>query len=107
MADAETTTQGNQLDRLMLLLDPGKSSVSDENALYRGDLIAICERASWMPERLTDAYVAVEGAEADAARARRLAEWKRVVAADSEQRFHRRLEWDGLNEAAVRKTLGP
>jgi hypothetical protein len=72
-----------------------------DNALSGGDLIAICEGASWMAERVTDVSLAVEGAEADAARARRLAEWKRVVAADSEQRFHRRLEWDGLNEADV------
>jgi type 2 lantibiotic biosynthesis protein LanM len=94
----------------MHLVDAAQGYVTETtktNSLSRGELISICERSSWMFERLTDAYAEVEGEEADAARNRRLAEWKQVIAAGNDERFYRRLAWDGLSDAAVRKALGP
>ena len=77
------------------------------NRLSHEDLVSICERASWMFERLDDAFEALDGEEADRARERRLAEWKQVVADGDETRFARRLAWDRLSDADVRKALGP
>ncbi|MFT3776422.1 MAG: type 2 lanthipeptide synthetase LanM family protein [Minicystis sp.] len=75
------------------------------NALGHDDLVSIVERASSMFERLGDDLVAVDGAESD--RARRLSEWKNIVADGDDERFTKRLAWDGLDQAAVWKALGP
>lgn len=75
--------------------------------MTRDELVSICERSSWLLERASDAFVAVEAPDADALRARRLADWKTIIAAGDETRFARRLAWQGLSEADLRKALGP
>jgi type 2 lantibiotic biosynthesis protein LanM len=77
------------------------------NALTRDELVSICERGSWLFERSGDAFVSIDAPGADAVRARRLADWKTIIAAGDETRFARRLSWQGLDDAALRKALGP
>src|SRR2546430_334566 len=77
------------------------------NRLAHDDLVSICERGSWMFERIGDAFIEADEPDAGNLRARRLDDWKTIVAAGDEVRFRRRLEWDGLSDADVRKALGP
>ena len=77
------------------------------NQLSNGDLIQIAESASSLLERLTGAYKPVNGAASQALINSRLAEWKRVAAGDNEELFNKRLGWDGLQQPAVHKALGP
>jgi type 2 lantibiotic biosynthesis protein LanM len=85
---------------------PGSRSATG-NRLDDDDLVAIVERGSWMFERIGEAFVEAPAPDADRLRARRLADWKTIIAAGDDVRFRRRLEWDGLSEADVRKALGP
>lgn len=77
------------------------------NALTRDELVSICERGSWLFERAGEEFVRVDAPGADALRMRRLEDWKTIIAAGDETRFARRLAWQGLDDATLRKALGP
>ena len=84
----------------------GTPVVEAANELSAADIVSIVERSAGMYDRLSHGFEAVPSPDADEARARRLATWQEVVAAGDETRFQRRLEWDGLGPADVKRMLG-
>lgn len=73
--------------------------------LSAGDLKEIIERASSFAERLNGQFDC-DGFEADDARVDSLlAHWRELIAPGDDQAFARRLSWDGLDDAMVRRVL--
>jgi hypothetical protein len=64
-------------------------------SLGYADAVALAERASSPEERLSDAYEAREVAAPEVAR--RLEDWREIVARGDPERFARRLRWSGLD----------
>jgi type 2 lantibiotic biosynthesis protein LanM len=71
------------------------------------DLQEIVQRASTLFERLHGELEPCAGPKDEAVIADRLAKWHRVVAQEDPVLFARRLAWDGLDEVAARRALGP
>ncbi|HEX5848037.1 MAG TPA: type 2 lanthipeptide synthetase LanM family protein [Rubrobacter sp.] len=77
------------------------------DVLSEQDLVEIVERASSVDERLGDDFVpAADGGSAEAVD-RRLEAWSQALGRGDEDRFRRRLAWDGLDPESVRPVLGP
>jgi type 2 lantibiotic biosynthesis protein LanM len=79
------------------------SVLANQRALTEEDLAGVVERASTPPERLSDRF---EPREPDGEAERRREDWCRLVAAGDEERFARRLRWDGLSEDDLERVLG-
>ena len=70
------------------------------------DLVKIVERASTLDERLGEDFVPAEGGDADLVD-ERLEAWSQALGGGDQDRFQRRLAWDGLDPDKVRSALGP
>lgn len=70
------------------------------------DLVEIVERASTVDERLSGDFVPVEGGDV-ALVDKRLEAWSQALGKGDQDRFRRRLAWDGLDPETVRPALGP
>jgi hypothetical protein len=70
------------------------------------DLVQIVERASTLDERLGDDFVPAERGDA-ALVDRRLEAWSQALGRGDQDRFRRRLVWDGIDPESVRPALGP
>lgn len=74
-------------------------------SLGYADAVALAERASSPEERLSDAYRSRDTAAPEVAR--RLEEWREIVARGDAERFARRLQWSGLDERSAARAVGP
>ncbi|MBD2243784.1 type 2 lanthipeptide synthetase LanM family protein [Nostoc sp. FACHB-888] len=70
------------------------------------DLIKIVEKASTIPERLSAGFVANESEADEHLINSRSQKWCQVVAKGNQQKFEKRLDWDGLDISTVRRALG-
>jgi type 2 lantibiotic biosynthesis protein LanM len=84
-----------------------EAPITAPNALRPRELRHIVASSSTLFERLDGTVELCGRPEDEPVIAARLAEWRRVAAQDDPRRFARRLAWDGLDEAAVRRALGP
>lgn len=92
------------------------SNLSQQSLVFRDkfprkfstqDLITIVEKASTIPERLGAGFSNENESPADKHLINsRLEKWCQVVAKGNQQKFEKRLVWDGLDISTVRRALG-
>jgi hypothetical protein len=77
------------------------------NQLDPDALRELVAQASTPFERLNGAFVSCPGPAHDPLLEARPAQWRQVAAAGDGAQFARRLAWEGLDETAARRALGP
>ena len=75
-------------------------------SLTDAELRDIVERASTFAERLEDRFEHHQPAVDDKRVEALLVHWQELISPGDLDAFDRRLEWDGLDEAALRRALG-
>jgi len=83
-----------------------KTVALDNMQIPQYDLINIVEQANTIAERLEDVFILNQTPGNDNIANSRIANWYQLLAEGNQEKFEKRLAWDGLNLSTIRRVLG-